>query len=66
MVKMITQAEANRIRLKGKPKCPYCRKPLTYVYEDSKGHTGEKCRYCNNQFVINMETLEVFQISRAG
>lgn len=40
-------------------------RPLTYVYEGSKGFSGEKCQQCKQEFLVNTETLDVFQISKA-
>ena len=62
---MIMLSELHQLRLKGKPRCPVCNTPLTYVYEGSTGYSGEKCKRCNQEFLVNTETLEVFRISKA-
>ena len=55
----ITKKELSRMPLRGKPKCPHCRRPLTYVYEGARGYTGEKCSRCGSEYLVNTETLEV-------
>lgn len=60
----ITKIELSKLRLRGKPKCPHCNRPLTYVYEGAKGFTGEKCSKCGQEYLVNIETLEVTKIQR--
>ncbi len=62
----ISQTDVQKMKLKGKPKCPLCRLPLTFIYEGSIGYSGVKCKRCGQEFIINTETLEVLKISRAG
>ncbi len=50
------------MNLRGKPKCPFCNRPLTYVYEGAKGMTGEKCKKCGQEYLVDTETLEVIRI----
>ena len=54
------------MKLKGKPKCPSCDNPLTFVYEGAKGMLGEKCPRCKQEFLIDTETLDVFRILKAS
>lgn len=56
---MIENAAGSKMKLKGKPKCPLCGKALIYVYEGSIGYSGVKCKRCNQEFLVNTETLEV-------
>ena len=56
---MIEKTVGNKMKLKGKPKCPLCGKPLIFVYEGSVGYSGVKCKRCNQQFIVNTDTLEV-------
>lgn len=64
-LKVISEEQVRKMRLKGKPKCPFCNIPLTYVYEGSKGYTNQKCDKCRNSFLVNTDTLEVLMIERA-
>ncbi len=66
LIKMITRSELMSMKLKGKPKCPLCNNPLTYVYEGAKGFTSQKCHRCKQEFLVDTETLEVRQIIKAG
>lgn len=59
MEHIISRQELNRIRLRGKPKCPHCKLPLMFVYEGAKGYTGVKCKRCRQSYLINTENLEV-------
>ena len=47
------------MKLKGKPKCPLCGHPLIFVYEGSTGYSAVKCKRCNQESIVNTETLEV-------
>ncbi len=66
MAKMISQEEVRKMKLKGKPKCPICNTPLTFVYEGSIGFSGEKCSRCKQRFLINTATLEVLMIDKVS
>ena len=65
MMKTISRSELKNMKLKGKPRCPDCNNPLTFVYEGSKGVSGEKCQRCKNDFLVNTETLEVIRVMKA-
>ena len=56
---MIEKNAGSKMKLKGKPKCPLCGKPLIFVYEGSVGYSGVKCKRCSQQFIVNTDTLEV-------
>ncbi len=62
----MTREQLSNFKLKGKPKCPHCHIPLSFVYEGSTGYSGEKCPRCKNEYLINTETLEVVEILKAG
>ena len=62
MADTITKSELSKMRLKGKPRCPHCKRPLTFVYEGAKGYTGEKCSKCGSEYLVNTETLEVTRV----
>lgn len=66
MVKTITRKEVDRMRIKGKPKCPSCGNPFSYIFEGSKGMTEEKCRRCKTTCLVDTETLEVIRIEKAS
>ncbi len=63
-VKTISEDEVRKLQLKGKPQCPFCRKPLNYLYEGAHGPISEKCGSCGNRFLIDAETLEVVWIQQ--
>jgi uncharacterized protein with PIN domain len=65
MTKTISRSELKNMKLKGKPRCPDCNNPLIFVYEGSKGFSGEKCQRCKNEFLVNTETLEVIRVTKA-
>lgn len=62
--KTISKNEVLKMPLKGKPKCPVCHTPLSYVYEGSTGYTAEKCLRCMHESLVDTETLEVYRIDR--
>ena len=61
MERTITKAEIQKMKLKGKPKCPACNNPLSYVYEGSTGFSS-----VNRESLINTETLEAILIEKAS
>ncbi len=50
-----------KLKLKGKPRCPLCGKPLFFVYEGSQGYSSAKCERCRQPFLVNTATLEVIK-----
>ncbi len=66
MEKTIKQADVRKMKLKGKPKCPACSNPLSFVYEGSTGFSSVKCKRCNRESLINTETLEVTLIDKVS
>jgi transcription elongation factor Elf1 len=63
IVKVFKKSDVQKMPLKRKPACPYCGKPLTFVYSDvEKGHLGQKCGKCGKPSMLDMETMEVYQI----
>jgi transposase-like protein len=64
--KTITKTEIQKMKLKGKPKCPACKNPLSFVYEGSIGFSSVKCKRCSRESLINTETLEVILIEKAS
>lgn len=62
--KVISEEEVKQLRLRGKPRCPFCKIPLTYVYEGSSGFTNQKCERCRNSFLVDSGTLEVMLIQK--
>ena len=63
--KTITSKEAEGYGLKGKPKCPCCGKPLTFICGDvEKGHINQKCVNCGKPALIDMRTMEAVAIEQ--
>jgi len=51
----------SHMRLKGNRRCPFCRKPLAFLYEDaSSGHMELKCGNCGHRSVVDLKTAEVY------
>ena len=66
LVRTITQEQLQDMKLKGKPKCPMCGIPLTFIYEGSTGFSSEKCPRCKQEYLVDTGTLEVIRILKAG
>lgn len=49
--------------LKGKPPCPYCKKPLGFIYEDAEGHINQKCPNCGRTSWVDLSTMTVYEIT---
>ena len=59
----ISRKEVADPGVRGKPKCPYCRKPLTFVCNDVKGgHLNQKCGKCGKGSIVDMGTMEAIAI----
>ena len=60
---VIYKSQLLGMKLRAKPKCPLCNNPLTFIYDDvQKGHINEKCDKCKNRFLIDLQTLQIYQI----
>lgn len=66
MEKTITKEQLRKMKLKGKPKCAACGIPLTFIYEGSRGYSGEKCPRCKQEYLVNLETTEVLKITKVS
>ena len=63
--KTITSKEAEGFGLKGKPKCPWCDKPLIFICGDVVGgHINQKCGKCGKLSLIDMKTMEAIAIEQ--
>jgi transcription elongation factor Elf1 len=52
-----------KMTLRGKPKCPWCEKPLLYVYSDAKeGHLNLKCKNCGKKVLLDLSTMIAYKI----
>ena len=56
---MTDKSTWDKMKLKGKPKCPFCGNALIFVYEGSIGYSAVKCKRCSHESIVNTETLEV-------
>lgn len=65
MEKTITKLEVSRLKLKWKPKCQICGRPLTFVYEGTTGKLGEKCPQCKQEYLVDTGAMEVIRILKA-
>ncbi|QAT48620.1 hypothetical protein EQM14_01820 [Caproiciproducens sp. NJN-50] len=52
------QQNVTSLKIKGKPKCPICGRPLNFVYDDvGYGHINEKCKNCGRSAIVDLSTL---------
>lgn len=66
MERMITRLEVDKMKLKGKPRCPACGNPLSFVYEGSNGFSSMKCNKCSQVSLVNTGTLKAILIKNAS
>ena len=56
----ISTRKLNRMKVKGKPKCPFCNRTLAFIYEDvPHGHLNQKCWKCGKTSVVDVQTMDV-------
>jgi transposase-like protein len=59
----VLKSEVAKMPLKGKPACPYCGRPLTFVYGDvDRGHLGQKCYTCGKTSLVDMACMKAYRI----
>lgn len=59
----ISIEEVQQFKLKWKPKCPCCQKPLAFVYAGiTKGSLNQKCGNCGRCSIVDIETMTVMEI----
>ena len=66
MISIVTDDGVKRLKLKGKPKCLACGRPLSFIFEGSTGIVGEKCKKCGQEYLVNTETLEVIKVNKVS
>ena len=66
MIKTITQKQVQNMKLKGKPRCPACGIPLSFIYEGSVDFSSEKCPRCKQEYLVDTGLLEVIKILKVS
>ena len=57
--------EYRQLRIKGKPPCPYCKNPLSHIYDDMlTGHISMKCKKCGQPSVVDVKTMKALMIPK--
>lgn len=61
--RVYTVGELRKMKLKGKPKCPYCEKPVGFIYDDlPHGHISQLCPNCGRKVLVDVGTMTVHKI----
>lgn len=60
--RIVRKSQIQRMKLKGKPACPYCNKPLTFGYEDLSGHANQKCPNCGRNSFVDFNQMVAYKI----
>ena len=63
---MIARNVVEQMKLKGKPRCPACGNPLSFVYEGSTGYSSMKCNKCSQVSLVNTGTLKAVLIKNVA
>lgn len=58
----VLKSQIQGMKLKGKPACPYCNKPLTFGYEDLRGHANQKCPNCGRNSFVDFNQMVAYKI----
>ena len=59
----VPKSYIKKMKLKGKPPCPYCGKPLIFGYEDLRGHANQKCPNCRRNSFVDFDTMKAYRIA---
>ena len=63
VTRRISTGKLNRMKVKGKPRCPFCNRTLSFIYEDvPHGHLNQKCWKCGKTSVVDLQTMDVLVI----
>lgn len=61
--RVYTDGDMRQFRLKGKPKCPYCEKPVSFIYDDiPHGHISQICPNCRHRVLLDVGTMTAHKI----
>ena len=61
--RVYTRKDLRGMKLKGKPRCPYCEKAVSYVYGDiPQGHISQICPNCGHQVLVDFSSMTVHKV----
>ena len=61
--RVYTIGDLSKLKLKGKPKCPYCGKPVSFIYDDlPHGHISQLCPNCGRKVMLDVGTMTAHKI----
>lgn len=61
--RVYTVGDMRQFKLKGKPKCPYCEKPVSFVYDDiPHGHISQICPTCGHKVLLDVGAMTAHKI----
>lgn len=57
--------EYRQLRVRGKPLCPFCKNPLSHIYDDMlSGHISLKCKRCGKPSMVDVKTMEALMLPK--
>lgn len=61
-----TLSDLRHMKLRGKPRCPYCEKPVSFIYDDMpQGHFSQFCPNCGRQVFVDVRSLTAHKVASA-
>lgn len=58
-----TVSDLSKMKLKGKPRCPYCERPVSFVYADMpQGHISQRCPNCGHQVLVDVGSMTAHKV----
>ena len=61
--RVYTTNELYRMKLRGKPTCPYCGKVVSFIFDDVRtGHISQRCPNCNHRVLVDAQTMTAHKV----
>ena len=58
-----TFGDLSKMKLRGKPRCPYCERPVSFIYADMpQGHISQRCPHCGHQVLVDVGSLTAHKV----
>jgi len=61
--RVYTTSDLYRMKLRGKPTCPYCGKVVSFIFDDVQtGHISQRCPNCNHRVLVDAKLMVAHKV----
>lgn len=58
-----TYGDLSKMKLRGKPRCPYCECPVSFIYADiPQGHISQRCPNCGHRVLVDVGSMTAHKV----